>query len=77
MDYASILLPDFLERQASEQYLTSSQFLAQDLRHVISLPQTRQVLLGKNDLFPLKPAFSDRDIPTYRKTNRLLCISHT
>ena len=70
-------MPDFLERQASEQYLTSSQFLAQDLRQVISLPQTRQVLLGKNDLFPLKPAFSDRDIPTYRKTNRLMGIPYS
>jgi acetoin utilization deacetylase AcuC-like enzyme len=70
-------MPDFLERQASEQYLTSSQFLAQDLRQVISLPQTRQVLLGKNDLFPLKPAFSDRDIPTYRKTNRLMGIRYS
>jgi hypothetical protein len=68
---------NFLERQASEQYFTSSQFLAHDLRQVISLPQTRQILLGKNDLFPLKPDFSDRDIPTYRKTNRLLCKLHT
>jgi len=56
---------DFLERQASEQYFTSSQFLAQDLRQVISLPQTTQVLLGRNDLFPLKPNFSARAILTY------------
>jgi acetoin utilization deacetylase AcuC-like enzyme len=61
----------FLERQASEQYFTSSQFLAQDLRQVISLPQTTQVLLGRNDLFPLKPNFSARAILTYSKTNRL------
>jgi hypothetical protein len=39
--------------QASEQYFTASQFLAHDLRHVISRPQTRQGLLGKFCLFPL------------------------
>ena len=37
----------------SEQYLTSSQFLSQALRHVISRAQTTQVLLGKVDLLPL------------------------
>jgi hypothetical protein len=41
-------------RQASEQYFTSSQFLAQLLRQVISLPQTVQGLLGRYDLLPLK-----------------------
>jgi hypothetical protein len=29
------------------------------------LPQTTQVLLGRNDLFPLKPNFSARAILTY------------
>ena len=42
-------------RQASEQYFTSSQFLAQLLRHVISRPQVTQILLGKLALLPLKP----------------------
>lgn len=37
----------------SEQYLTSSQFLAQALRQVISRPHTTQVLLGRLDLLPL------------------------
>ena len=49
------MLPCFLARHASEQYLTSSQFLAQLLRHVISRPQTMQVLLGSDALLPLKP----------------------
>jgi len=40
-------------RQASEQYFTSSQFLAQFFRQVISLPQATQGLLGKYDLLPL------------------------
>ena len=48
-------LPGFLARQASEQYLTSSQFFAQLLRQVISRPQTMQVLLGSDALLPLKP----------------------
>jgi hypothetical protein len=39
--------PDLPRLQASEQYFTSSQFLAQALRQVISLPQTVQGLLGK------------------------------
>jgi len=39
--------------QASEQYLTSSQFLAQLFRHTMGFWQTTQVLLGKEDLFPL------------------------
>jgi hypothetical protein len=39
--------------QASEQYFTASQFLAHDLRHVISRPQAWQGLLGKLCLFPL------------------------
>jgi len=51
-----------------------SQFLAQDLRQVISLPQVTHNLLGKKDLFPLNPDFSDLLIPTYSKTNRLINI---
>ena len=50
-----MLPPGFLARHASEQYLTSSQFLAQLLRQVISRPQTTQVLLGSDALLPLKP----------------------
>ena len=65
---------DLLRRQASEQYLTDSQFLAQDLRQVISLPQVAHNLLGKKDLFPLNPEFSDLLIPTHLKTNRLINI---
>jgi hypothetical protein len=52
-------------RQASEQYLTDSQFLAQDFRQVISLPQLTQSLLGKKDLLPLNPDFSGLPIPTH------------
>jgi hypothetical protein len=36
-----------------EQYLTSAQFLAQALRHVISRPHCMQGLLGRLDLLPL------------------------
>ena len=50
-----LIPPCFLARHASEQYLTSSQFLAQLLRQVISRPQTTQVLLGSDALLPLKP----------------------
>jgi hypothetical protein len=42
-------------RHASEQYLTSAQFLAHDLRHTIGRPQTAQGLLGRACLLPLKP----------------------
>jgi hypothetical protein len=56
---------DLLIRQASEQYLIDSQFLAQDFRQVISLPQVTHSLLGKKDLFPLNPDFSDLPMPTY------------
>jgi hypothetical protein len=38
---------------ASEQYFTASQFLAHDLRQVISRPQAWHGLLGKLCLFPL------------------------
>ena len=51
----AMLPPGFLARHASEQYLTSSQFLAQLLRQVISRPQTMQILLGSDALLPLKP----------------------
>ena len=54
------MLPCFLARHASEQYLTSSQFLAQLLRHVISRPQTMQILLGSDALLPLKPMVKTR-----------------
>jgi hypothetical protein len=56
---------DLLRRQASEQYLIDSQFLAQDLRQVISLPQVTHNLLGKKDLLPLNPDFSDLPIPAF------------
>jgi hypothetical protein len=45
----------FFERQASEQYFTSAQFLAQLFRQVISRPQVWQILLGSVDLLPLNP----------------------
>ena len=38
------------ERQASEQYFTSSQTFAQALRQTISRPQAAQVLRGKSAL---------------------------
>jgi hypothetical protein len=44
---------DFCLRHASEQYKTCSQFLAQDLRQVISRPHTRHGLEGKFCLLPL------------------------
>jgi hypothetical protein len=44
---------DFCLRHASEQYKTCSQFLAQDLRQVMSRPQTRHGLEGKLCLLPL------------------------
>ena len=40
-------LADFFLRQASEQYKTLSQFLAQDLRQVMARPHAAQGLLGK------------------------------
>jgi hypothetical protein len=52
-------------RQASEQYLIDSQFLAQDLRQVISLQQAIHNLLGRKDLLPLNPDFSGLPIPTH------------
>ena len=50
-----LLLPHFRARQASEQYFTSAQFLAQLLRQTMSRPQTKQGLLGSAALLPLKP----------------------
>ena len=45
--------PEPAARHALEQYLTESQFLAQDLRQLISRWQCSQILLGKKDLLPL------------------------
>jgi hypothetical protein len=42
-------------RQASEQYLTSSQFLAQALRQHMGRPQRAQALVGSAALLPWKP----------------------
>jgi hypothetical protein len=50
-------LPDFLPRQASEQYSTDAQFLAHALRQVMVRPHTAQGLLGSDCLFPLKSFF--------------------
>jgi hypothetical protein len=47
----------FLARQASEQYNTDSQFLAQALRHVMVRPHIAQGLLGRDCLLPLKSFF--------------------
>jgi len=44
-------------RQASEQYFTSSQFLAQARRHVMGRPQTAHNLLGSDSLLPLNSFF--------------------
>lgn len=41
-------------RQALEQYITASQFLAHDFLQVISFLQPIQILLGRKLLFPLK-----------------------
>jgi hypothetical protein len=46
--------PGFFVRQASEQYLTSSQFFAQRLRQTISRPHAKQILRGSAALLPLK-----------------------
>jgi hypothetical protein len=48
---------DLFLRQASEQYSTCSQFLAQALRHVMSRPQVLQGLLGRLCLLPLNVFF--------------------
>jgi len=39
-------------RQASLQYFTSAQFLAQSLRQLMARPQATQGLLGSADLLP-------------------------
>ena len=44
----------FPARQASEQYLTASQFLAQALRQTMGRLHTRHSLLGRLLLLPLK-----------------------
>lgn len=46
-----------MARQASEQYRTASQFLAQALRQVMVRPHTVQSLLGRDCLLPLKSVF--------------------
>ena len=56
--WGALLIRDFfLSRQASEQYSTESQFLAQALRQVMLRPHTAQSLLGSDCLLPLKPGF--------------------
>ena len=52
-----VFLSAFLARQASEQYSTESQFLAQALRQVMVRPQTAHSLLGRDCLLPLKSFF--------------------
>jgi hypothetical protein len=47
-----------LLRHASEQYFTSFQFFAHDLRHVIVRPQTTQGFEGRSALLPLKSFFT-------------------
>jgi hypothetical protein len=42
-----------LRRQASEQYFTVSQFLAQALRQTMGLPQAAQAFAGRKLLLPL------------------------
>lgn len=51
---ATLAVLGFFARQASEQYFTSAQFLAQLLRQVMSRPHVTQILLGSDDLLPLK-----------------------
>ena len=45
-----------LRRQASEQYFTSAQFLAQRCRQLMANPQAAQGLLGSAALLPRKLA---------------------
>jgi hypothetical protein len=59
-----------LARQASEQYSTSAQFLAQALRQVMVRPQTAQSLEGKACLLPLKSFFMGRLCPDGTFSNR-------
>ena len=54
VDLAGRETPLFWLRQASEQYFTASQFLAQLLRQLMSRPQAVQGLLGSEALLPLK-----------------------
>jgi hypothetical protein len=46
-------------RQASEQYFTSAQFLAQRRRQLMGRPQPSQGLLGKAALLPRKEGVRD------------------
>jgi hypothetical protein len=48
-----------LRRQASEQYFTSAQFLAQRRRQLMGRPQASQGLLGKAALLPRKEGVRD------------------
>jgi hypothetical protein len=57
-----LLLDVLFFLQASEQYSTCSQFLAQAFRQVMSLPHTWQGLLGRFFLLPLKDAADFMDI---------------
>lgn len=57
----------FLARQASEQYRTDSQFLAQALRQVMVRPHSAQSLLGSDCLLPLKSDFIRIDIASELK----------
>ena len=63
----------FLARQASEQYNTNSQFLAQALRHVMLRPHTAQGLLGRACLLPLKSFF----ISLLIRTDHLAVRAHS
>ena len=55
--FAAVVLGVFLARQASEQYNTDAQFLAQALRQVMVRPHTAHSLLGRDCLLPLKSFF--------------------
>ena len=43
------MAPHFFFRQASEQYLTSSQTFSHALRQTIGRPQAAQILTGRSD----------------------------
>ena len=65
----------FFFLQASEQYLTDSQFLAQDFLQVISLLHATQSLLGKELLFPLKVDFILLIYSSFKLSSNLLACS--
>lgn len=54
-----------MARQASEQYRTASQFLAQALRQDMVRPHTTQSLLGRDCLLPLKSFFIRMGVASY------------